>query len=104
MKVLPLESHLFEESKNDKYKQTTEFLPSVDVVMNHLVPNYVRGLVFGALIESFSSEQNSRMMAMDAATKSADEMLAKLSLEYNRARQAAITQEMNEIVGGSQIV
>ena len=102
MKVLPLESHLFEESKNDKYKQTTEFLPSVDVVMNHLVPNYVRGLVFGALIESFSREQNSRMMAMDAATKSADEMLAKLSLEYNRARQAAITQEMNEIVGGSQ--
>ena len=70
--------------------------------MDHLVPNYVRGVIFGALIESFSSEQNSRMMAMDAATKSADDMLAALSLEYNRARQAAITQEMNEIVGGSQ--
>ena len=59
-------------------------------------------MVFSALIESFSSEQNSRMMAMDAATKSADDVLSELSLAYNRARQAAITQEMYEIVGGSQ--
>lgn len=73
----------------------------MEVVLNNLVPNYVRGIIFGALIESFSSEQNSRMMAMDAAIKSADNMLEQLSLEYNRARQAAITQEMNEIVSGS---
>ncbi len=102
MKILPLERHSFNGGGHDRYKQTTTFSPSVDVVMDHLVPNYVRGVIFGALIESFSSEQNSRMMAMDAATKSADDMLAALSLEYNRARQAAITQEMNEIVGGSQ--
>ncbi|HIY04357.1 MAG TPA: ATP synthase F1 subunit gamma [Candidatus Anaerotignum merdipullorum] len=102
MKILPLEKHRFEDAQQDKYSQTTVFSPSVDEVMDHLVPNYVRGLVFSALIESFSSEQNSRMMAMDAATKSADDVLSELSLAYNRARQAAITQEMNEIVGGSQ--
>lgn len=87
--------------KDNKYNQTTVFSPSMEVVLNNLVPNYVRGIIFGALIESFSSEQNSRMMAMDAAIKSADNMLEQLSLEYNRARQAAITQEMNEIVSGS---
>lgn len=102
LKVLPLEQHLFEQAKHDRFAQTTEFSPCPEVVLDRLVPNYVRGLIFGALISSFSSEQNSRMMAMNAATKSADDMLAALSLAYNRARQANITQEMNEIVGGSQ--
>ena len=102
IKLLPLEKSLFYNADSDRYKLTTTFTPSVDAVMDHLVPNYIRGVIFGALIESFSSEQNSRMMAMDSATKSADEMLSNLSLEYNRARQSAITQEMNEIVGGSQ--
>ena len=101
IKLLPLERKVFSENKKDKYNQTTVFSPSMEVVLNNLVPNYVRGIIFGALIESFSSEQNSRMMAMDAAIKSADNMLEQLSLEYNRARQAAITQEMNEIVSGS---
>jgi len=69
--------------------------------MNHLVPNYVKGIIFGVLIEAFSSEQNSRMIAMEAATTSAKDMLKDLNLMYNRARQAAITQEINEIVGGA---
>lgn len=102
LKILPLEKHLFEEAKHGRFEQTTEFSPCPQVVLDRFVPNYVRGMIFSTLISSFSSEQNSRMMAMNAATKSADEMLANLSLAYNRARQAKITQEMNEIVGGSQ--
>ena len=70
--------------------------------MDYLVPNYMKGLIFGALVESFSSEQNARMMAMESATKSAKDMLKGLSLQYNRARQAAITQEITEIVSGAK--
>lgn len=101
-KLLPLEKQVFAQAKHERFAQTTEFSPCPQVVLNRLVPNYVRGMIFSMLISSFSSEQNSRMMAMHAATKSADEMLEQLSLAYNRARQAKITQEMNEIVGGSQ--
>ncbi|WP_312047917.1 F0F1 ATP synthase subunit gamma, partial [Anaerotignum sp.] len=66
------------------------------------VPNYLKGLLFGVLVESFSSEQNARMTAMEAATKSAKDMMRNLELQYNRARQAAITQEITEIVGGAK--
>ena len=66
------------------------------------MPNCVMGYIYGALVESFCSEQNSRMMAMDSATKSAKEMLDDLNIKYNRARQAAITQEITEIAGGAR--
>ncbi len=66
-----------------------------------LVPKYVTGIIYWAFVESFTSEQSARMTAMDNATANADEMLKKLSLYYNRARQAAITQEISEIVGGA---
>lgn len=103
LKLLPLEKAHFETDKTaDKYNRVIKYSPSPEAVMDALVPNYLRGIIFGALIESFSSEQSSRMMAMDAATKNAKELLASLSLEYNRARQAAITQEITEIVGGTQ--
>ena len=75
----------------------------VDIaVMDRIVPNYITGFIYGALVESFCSEQNSRMMAMDSATRSAKDMLADLSIKYNRARQAAITQEITEVVGGAK--
>ena len=70
--------------------------------MDHLVPDYVVGFVYGALVESYSSEQNARMMAMEAATKSAKEMLHDLGILYNRARQAAITQEITEVISGAK--
>ncbi len=76
--------------------------PTPDAVMDRIVPNYVVGYVYGALVESFASEQNSRMMAMEAATKSAKEMLHSLSILYNRARQAAITQEITEVISGAK--
>ena len=75
--------------------------PSAEEVMDHIVPNYVVGFVYGALVEAFSCEQNARMMAMEGATNSAKQMLKELDIEYNRARQAAITQEITEVCSGA---
>ncbi|MDR1972519.1 MAG: ATP synthase F1 subunit gamma [Treponema sp.] len=80
-----------------------EFLPSPDVVFDALVPLYIRGIVYGSLVEAYVSEQSARMAAMDEASKSAEDMLAGLQISYNRARQAGITQEMSEIISGSAI-
>lgn len=74
--------------------------PSPEAVMHKIVPNYVIGYIYGALVESFASEQNSRLLAMQAATDSASKMLGELDMIYNRARQAAITQEITEVIGG----
>ena len=74
----------------------------MEAIIDKMVPNYVNGFIYGALVESFASEHNSRMMAMDAATKSAKEMLNMLSIEYNRVRQAAITQEITEVCAGAK--
>ena len=76
--------------------------PSAEEVMDRIVPNYVVGFVYGALVESYSCEQNARMMAMEAATKNAKEMLKELDIQYNRARQAAITQEITEVIAGAK--
>ena len=79
------------------------YVPSPEAVLDAIVPSgYVRGMVFGALVEAFSSEQSARMTAMESASDNARDMLKKLSLTYNRARQAAITQEITEIAGGAQ--
>ena len=77
-------------------------LPTPEAVMNRIVPDYIVGFIYGALVESFSSEQNLRMMAMQAATNSAQAMLHDLSIQYNRVRQAAITQEITEVVAGAK--
>ena len=76
--------------------------PSAEEVMDHIVPNYVVGFVYGALVEAFSCELNARMMAMEGATNSAKQMLKELDIEYNRARQAAITQEITEVIAGAK--
>ena len=65
-------------------------------------PNYVTGFIFGALVESFCSEQNARMMAMQSASDNANAILNDLSIEYNRVRQAAITQEITEVISGAK--
>lgn len=102
IQLLPLVSKDFEIDRGDQYKQFTTYSPSPQAVMNHLVPNYVKGIIFGAMVEAFTAEQNARMTAMKSATDSAGDMLKDLSLLYNRARQAAITQEINEVVGGAE--
>ena len=75
--------------------------PDPETVFATIVPEYLGGVIYGALCESRASEQAARRSAMDAATQNAEEMIAGLSLQYNRARQAAITQEITEIVAGS---
>jgi F-type H+-transporting ATPase subunit gamma len=102
LKVLPLERKKFER-RAAGYQHAT-FNPSPEKVMDILVPNYIKGLLFGALVEAFSSEQNARMTAMEAATSSAKDMLKELDLLYNRARQAAITQEIIEIASGAKSI
>lgn len=101
-KLLPLDVNSFVQSESDitKHHEAT-FFPNVDAVMEHLTPNFMKGLIYGAMVESFCSEQQARMAAMDAATTSAKDMLQALSLQFNRARQAAITQEITEVVSGS---
>ena len=71
-------------------------------VFDAIIPEYLGGVIYGALCESVTSEQGARRTAMDSATKNAEDMIADLSLRYNRARQGAITQEITEIVAGSE--
>ena len=75
--------------------------PNATEVFDAIVPEYLGGVLYGALCESRASEQAARRTAMDSATKNAEDMIADLSLKFNQARQAAITQEITEIVAGS---
>ncbi len=79
-----------------------EFLPDVRTVLNSMMPSYVSGFIYSALIDSFCCEQNARMTAMDNANQNAGELMAALSLQYNRVRQAGITQEITEISAGAK--
>lgn len=101
--LLPLKKKRITQAASDKNNyQQCFFEPDIDTVFEHIVPNYVAGYVYGALVESFCSEHNARMMAMQTATDAAKDMLKNLDIEYNRARQAAITQEITEVVAGSK--
>ncbi|MGE4548860.1 MAG: ATP synthase F1 subunit gamma [Intestinibacillus sp.] len=79
----------------------TEYDPSPEAVFNEIIPEYLNGVLYGAVVESYASEQSARRMAMEAASDNAGEMIETLNLSYNRARQASITQEITEIVAGS---
>jgi len=92
----------FEPFRGKRKELQFEYLPSEKAVLDHVIPMYIKGSVFGCLVEAYASEQSARMIAMSEASKSADEMLATLQLRYNRVRQANITQEITEIVGGAE--
>ncbi|MDR3020654.1 MAG: ATP synthase F1 subunit gamma [Treponema sp.] len=77
-----------------------DFIPSSGEVFDALVPHYLKGLIFCCMVEAYASEQSARMSAMNEASKSAEDMLAELRINYNRTRQAGITQEISEVVGG----
>ncbi len=106
VKLLPLDRETFpwtpRRAADGSERHVVTYVPSPEHVLNHIVPSYLKGLLFGTLVESFCSEQNARMNAMDTATDNARSLLKELSLHYNRARQSAITQEITEIVGGAQ--
>lgn len=99
--LLPLHRKDIVSGKENNY-QKGYFEPDMNTVFENIVPNYVAGYVYGALVESYCSEHNARMMAMQTATDAAKDMLRNLSIEYNRARQAAITQEITEVIAGSK--
>ena len=105
IKLLPLDRAMLSArrglSEADQYRDVVRYEPSKEAVLDVLVPGVLKGYMFAALVESFCSEQNARMTAMDTASDSAKEMLSSLSLEFNRARQGAITQEITEIAGGT---
>ena len=81
-----------------------EMFPDAKTVFEQTAPIYMHGMIFGAMTESFCAEQSARMTAMDSATKSANDMIRDLQLEYNRTRQGSITQEITEIIGGAAAV
>ena len=83
-------------------KRDILYEPNPEEAFSAMIPEYVGGVIYGALCESRASEQAARRSAMDTATQNAEEMIDSLSLKYNQARQAAITQEITEIVAGSQ--
>ncbi|RDY23566.1 ATP synthase F1 subunit gamma [Romboutsia maritimum] len=105
VKLLPLafdkDENLNETKKEENSrKPRVQYLPSAEAVLSYIIPKFVSGTVYGGVLESFASEQGARRTSMESATDNANEMLSKLELSYNRARQSAVTQEITEIVGG----
>lgn len=104
IKLLPLDKGDFvlDEKSEDNLESGINYEPGAEEVLDNIIPQYVNSIIFGALKESVASEHGARMTAMDSATSNASDMIDKLSLRYNRARQASITQELSEIVAGSE--
>ena len=98
--LLPLEK--LEAKDETGVRQLVLYEPSPSADYDAIVPNYIAGMIYGAMSESVASELGARRTAMDAASKNASEMIEDLSLRYNRARQGAITQEITEIVAGAE--
>ena len=96
--LLPLPA----ETSEKKYVPDPLFEEDVDEMLERIVPDYIGGIIYSAICESSASEQGARRSAMNAANKNAEEMIDTLMLKYNRARQAVITQEITEIVSGSE--
>lgn len=100
--LLPIKvEHTTEGTRNIKYSLII-YEPEAEEVFERIVPDYLSGVIYGAVAESVASELSARRNAMESATDNASEMIDKLSLEYNRARQASITQELTEIIAGAE--
>jgi F-type H+-transporting ATPase subunit gamma len=102
LKLLPIEVPEGEENTTDDLQEFVSYEPSAETVLSYVIPKYMESTLFGALVESSAAEQAARRIAMENASDNADDMIATLSLTYNQARQAAITQEISEIVGGAE--
>lgn len=102
-RILPFHRKVFASNVTEKAVLTPfEFTPSVGEVLDNIIPSYVSGFIYSALVDSFCSEQDARMSAMSSANKNAEKILSNLSIQYNRLRQAAITQEITEISSGAK--
>lgn len=102
IKLLPVDIEEDEESKGPQALMNYE--PEEDEVLNAIIPKYMSSLIYGALLEAVASENGARMAAMDSATSNAEEMIEALGLQYNRARQSSITQELTEIIAGANAI
>ncbi len=102
MEVLPFHREKTEERRQSARKHIILYEPSSEEVFDAIIPEYIAGILYGGICESVASELAARRTAMNAATKNAGEMLDKLNLSYNQLRQAAITQEITEIIAGSE--
>lgn len=101
-RLLPFHRNEFMNENEKAVSVPFEFLNSVGMVLDTMIPSYVSGYIYSALVDSFCCEQNSRMTAMDAANRNAEKILSSLQTEYNRVRQAAITQEITEVSAGAR--
>jgi F-type H+-transporting ATPase subunit gamma len=105
LKLLPIletDDDSMDEGKNDDL--IMNFEPDDEEALKLIIPKYVASLLHGALIEATAAENGARMQAMDSATNNAEEMIDKLTLKYNRARQGSITQELTEIIAGAEAI
>lgn len=103
VKLLPVEAGEEEGSAAAK-DLLMNYEPNEDEVLNAIIPKYMSSLIYGGLLEALASENGARMTAMDSATSNAEEMIEDLSLQYNRARQGSITQELTEIIAGANAI
>lgn len=102
-RLLPFHRTYFNSTKEEKAIKTPfEFMPSPEKVLDSIIPSYITGFIYSALIDSFCSEQNARLTAMDSANQNAQALIADLSLQYNHIRQGAITQEITEVSSGAR--
>jgi F-type H+-transporting ATPase subunit gamma len=104
--LLPLSAERLQQSAEEKKQYGWDYIyePDAPTVINDLLTRYIEALVFQAVAENMASEQSARMVAMKAATDNAGNLIAELKLIYNKTRQAAITKELSEIVGGAAAV
>ena len=101
-RLLPFHRTYFSDTGEQPVTEPFEFLPDPRTVLNSMMPSYVSGFIYSALIDSFCCEQNARMTAMDSANQNAEKLLGELSRRYNQVRQSAITQEITEVSAGAR--
>ena len=104
IKLLPVAVEAEEKAERAQAHALMTYEPNAEEVLEAVVPKYMSSLIYGALLEAVASENGARMTAMDSATSNAEEMLDKLELQYNRARQGSITQELTEIIAGANAI
>ena len=103
LKLLPVEIDA-EEAEKGSDNIPMNYEPDEEEALGMIIPKYITSLIYGAMMEAVASENGARMQAMDSATSNAEEMIQKLELDYNRARQGSITQELTEIIAGAQAI
>lgn len=104
IKLLPIDVDEIMQDVEMDILTPMNYEPKAEEALDMIIPKYMNNIIFGAFVEAVASENGARMQAMDSATKNAEDMIADLSLKYNRARQGSITQELTEIIAGAEAI